>query len=80
MVVQQVLLNFSNALFLTANGLCNRNATGNEAIEEVKKKSHNTHKNGNLSPNLPFFFLFDFSTRIESIKSGTILHSCKSTA
>jgi len=53
-VVQQVLFNFCCALFLTANDPCYRNATVNESIKEVRKKSHNKHKNGNLSPNLPF--------------------------
>jgi len=78
--VQQVLFNFCDAWFFAANHLCNRNATGNEGIKEVRNKSQNTHKNGKLSPNLPFFFLFDFSTRMERIKSGTILHSRKSKA
>lgn len=78
--MQQVLFNFCDAWSFTSNELCNRNATGNEGMKEVRNKSQNTHKNGNFSPNLPFFFLFDFSTRMESIKSGTILHSRKSTA
>jgi hypothetical protein len=79
-VVQRILFNFCDAWFFTANDMCNQNATGNEGMKEVRKKSQNRHKDGNLSPNLPFFFLFDFSTRMESIKSGTILHSRKSTA
>jgi hypothetical protein len=55
-VLQQVLFSFCDAWFFTANDLCNRNATGNEGIKEVRNKSQNTYKNGNLSPDFAILF------------------------